>query len=164
VAWYRQHGYSFRVHHRLQRRDTGGRHRLRPRVPGSFQVSQYGADRQAVAPPSAPHALGVTCVPALGRRVTECGCGCPGHHPTGGVADPQPSQRLSAGALRLESCWAFRVSPSWRLLRGLSSEAAGILHRAAMDGLVSAGRVIYGVAADDAHDFSPEAQPAGRAW
>jgi len=32
-----------------------------------------------------------------------------------------------------------------------------------MDGLLS-WRVIYGVAADDAHDFSPEAHQAGRAW
>jgi hypothetical protein len=170
VRWYREHGYHFVVLTDHNRRIDVGPLQAAFNVPGEFLVVA-GVEVTDRAGRQPVHVNGLfvsrTVMPqggssareALDRDVAAIAAAngiAQLNHPNGLISQPiQPEAVIGAsGRLRLfEVCCAD--------FRG----GGGVLSTDELwDRVLTAGRTLFGVAADDAHRFGGEAAEAGTAW
>jgi len=175
VSWYRRHGYDFLVlsdHNHLTLLDYGsGKRRFkRPLMRPGEEVS---VSIQGGAIPIHVNGIGITrvvepvdageVVPTLQANVdaiVAAGGIASINHPNYQWAFNQEAIRRVAGASLLEVFNAHPVVDTHGAAGRPSSEEI-------WDGVLSAGRVIFGVASDDSHnykDFSSERSNPGRGW
>ena len=175
VRWYRRHGYDFLVlsdhnHRTILDYGSGKRRFRRPlMIPGEevsarikngtvpIHVNGIGIDR-VVEPADANEV--VPTIQAAVDAILQAGGIASINHPNFQWAFDHEAIRQVAGASLLE---VFNGHPMTNVY-GAPGRPSG---EEIWDGVLSAGRVIFGVATDDAHnyhDFSPAMSNPGRGW
>ena len=175
VSWYRRHGYDFLVlsdHNHLTLLDYGsGRRRFRKplMVPGEevsvrlrggetpIHINGVGISR-VVEPIDAGDV--VATLQANVDAIVEAGGIASINHPNFGWAFDHRELSLVEGASLLE---VFNGHPGVNVFGAPGKPS----YEEIWDGVLGAGRVIFGVATDDSHnyhDFSPSRSNPGRGW
>ena len=175
VSWYRRHGYDFLVlsdHNHLTLLDYGsGRRRFRKplMVPGEevsvrlrggetpIHINGVGISR-VVEPIDAGDV--VATLQANVDAIVEAGGIASINHPNSGWAFDHRAISLVEGASLLE---VFNGHPGANVFGAPGKPS----YEEIWDGVLGAGRVIFGVATDDSHnyhDFSPSRSNPGRGW
>jgi hypothetical protein len=168
IEWYRAHGYAFLfvTDHNLQtvtaalkaRFDTPGEFLVLPGVEVTDRVGSQPVHLNALGVWEAPSPSGGSDAPAAIRGNAEAIRSAGGvailNHPNGLLSRALTAADISEGGVRLfEVCCAD-------FLGGSGHPSTDQL----WDEVLATGRILYGVAADDAHDFGPESRDPGSAW
>ena len=168
VEWYRTHGYDFLVvtDHNLQtvspalkaRWDAPGEFLLLPGVEVTDRVGNRPVHLNALGVEEAPVPSGGVDVPSAIRgnaqAIRSAGGVAVLNHPNGLL-----SRALTAADIRDGGVGLFEVCCA-DFMGGSGHPSTDQL----WDEVLASGRMVYGVAADDAHDFGPDSPDPGSAW
>ena len=175
VRWYRQHGYDFLVlsdHNHLTLLDYGGRKR-RFKRPLMIPGEEVSANIQGGEVPIHINGIGISrvvepidaagvvaTIQANVDAILAAGGIASINHPNFKWAFDHETIKQIVGASLLE---VFNGHPSVNLFGGPGKPS----NEQIWDGVLTAGRAIFGVATDDSHnyhDFSPHMANSGRGW
>jgi len=168
IAWYRAHGYAvlFLTDHNHQtvtpaleaRFDSAGAFLLLPGVEVTDRVGTQPVHLNALGIAEAPVPAGGPDVPAAIRgnaeAIRQAGGVAVLNHPNGLLRLALTAEDIREGGVGLfEVCCAD-------FMGGSGHPSTDQL----WDQVLTSGRILYGVASDDAHDFGPGSRDPGKAW
>jgi hypothetical protein len=168
IEWYRTHGYAFLfvTDHNLQtvtpdlkaRFDTAGEFLLLPGAEVTDRVGSQPVHLNALGVLEAPVPSGGSDVPTAIRgnlqAIRSAGGVAVLNHPNGLLSRALTAADISEGGVSLfEVCCAD-------FMGGSGHPSTDRI----WDEVLTTGRILYGVAADDAHDFGRESHDPGSAW